>query len=861
MKRKKQILAVLLAIVTIIAMMPVMNGKAAQNDTEETNNSIQNGTNAISSILAWSDDWVLTNHSYEYSHDLAIAGAVLAGMAYTGEVATKAALVQIGCNPKEIVANYNLDYTNEDAGGVNQAAYAIARKKVSTENGNKEILYVVIRGTASAQEWMSNVNISDTTKKAEMYHEGFDIVRKQILTEITKYAMQYGMDLPNTSVYIVGHSRGAAIANLLGASLNQVAQQGSLGLAADKIFTYTYATPNTTTDPTASSELYNNIYNIINPEDLVTMLPLAQWGYTRYGIDKVFYSSSFAGAAEYQQKYAWMNTYFKMLNQRDYANMEGGIILNAKLSQAITKSMAATVEQYYTKLPFSLHDLIIQALGQQTTNTLTDELEEETRRTFADLQEETNTEGLAVKLIQLLYQLCGIQFNGTESLSDMHLPQTYLAWLMSGEQNCFYNGTAKSLAVSGATDFVLTDTTGTVMLQMTDGAIDINNTDKTYYPIIDRTGTVYFTVPITEDYQLAIHAPADTAVNVTAEHYNQKMQVDNQRVVTENSLKAGEELILTIPAGEDLSIIEEEKPELQGGIHYSTHVQNIGWMDAVSDGQLSGTTGQNLRLEGIRIHFDESLGTGDVEYRTHVSNLGWGNWNRNGETSGTTGQSLRLEAIQIRLTGELAEKYDIYYAVHIQNKGWMNWAKNGAAAGSQGQSLRLEGIRIQLVEKGSSAPEPINSKNRTAFSAVHLVGYETYVQNLKWQNEVYDGTMGGTTGQNLRLEAIRIRTVGNAYTGTIQYRTHIQNLGWEKEFKNANEISGTRGKSLRLEGIQIRLTEELAQYYDVYYRVHVQNEGWQAWVKNGETAGTTGKSLRLEGIRIVLVEKGEQPPV
>ena len=105
MKRKKRILAVLLAIVTIIAMMPVMNGKAAQNDTEETNNSIQNGTNAISSILAWSDDWVLLNHSYEYNHDLAIAGAVLAGMAYTGEVATKAALVQIGCNPKEIVYN------------------------------------------------------------------------------------------------------------------------------------------------------------------------------------------------------------------------------------------------------------------------------------------------------------------------------------------------------------------------------------------------------------------------------------------------------------------------------------------------------------------------------------------------------------------------------------------------------------------------------------------------------------------------------------------------------------------------------------------------------------------------------------
>ncbi len=861
MKLKKQILAVLLAIITVIGTMPVMDGKAAQDSTKEISVQTQNEAQPITSTFTWSDDWVLSNNSYEYNHSLAIAGAVLAGVAYSGETAMKAALMQMGCSPEEIVTNYNLDYTNADAGGVNQAAYAIARKKVSTENGNKEILYVVIRGTASAQEWLSNVNISDTTKKAETYHEGFDIVRKQILTQITKYAMQYGMDLSNTSVYIVGHSRGAAVANLLGAGLDQVAQQGSLGLAADKIFTYTYAAPNTTTDQTVSSELYNNIYNIINPEDLVTMLPLAQWGYTRYGTDKVLYSSSFVGAEEYQQRYTLMNTYFKMLNGRDYTNMEGGIILNTKLSQAIVGSMAATVEQYYTNIPFSLHDLIVQALSQQTTSTQIAGLDEEVQRTLNDLQDETSTEGLAVKFIQMLYQLCGIQFRGTESLSDMHLPQTYFAWLMSGEQNCFYSGTAKSLAVSGATDFVLTDSTGAVVLQIANGTIDVNNTDRSYYPIIDRTGTVYFTVPITGDYQLTVHAAANTVVNLTAEHYNQKMQADDQRIFTESPLKAGEELTLIIPAGKDLSAIQEVTPEPQGGIHYSTHVQNIGWMDAVSDGEMSGTTGKNLRLEGIRIDVDESLGSGDVEYRTHVSNIGWGDWSKNGEVSGTAGKSLRLEAIRIRLTGELAEKYDIYYAVHIQNKGWMNWAKNGEAAGSQGQSLRLEGIRIQLVEKGQTAPEPINSKNTAAFSAVHLVGYETYVQNLKWQDTVYDGTLGGTKGQSLRLEAIRIRTVGNAYTGTIQYRTHIQNLGWEKEFKNANEISGTRGKSLRLEGIQIRLTEELAQYYDVYYRVHVQNEGWQDWVKNGETAGTTGKSLRLEGIRIVLVEKGKQPPV
>ena len=37
--------------------------------------------------------------------------------------------------------------------------------------------------------------------------------------------------------------------------------------------------------------------------------------------------------------------------------------------------------------------------------------------------------------------------------------------------------------------------------------------------------------------------------------------------------------------------------------------------------------------------------------------------------SGTTGQGLRLEAIRINLTGTLSQNYDIYYRVHIQDKG------------------------------------------------------------------------------------------------------------------------------------------------------------------------------------------------
>ena len=139
-------------------------------------------------------------------------------------------------------------------------------------------------------------------------------------------------------------------------------------------------------------------------------------------------------------------------------------------------------------------------------------------------------------------------------------------------------------------------------------------------------------------------------------------------------------------------------------IKYQTHIQNIGWQDYVNSGDISGTTGQSLRLEGIRIRIDNSDIQGSIEYCTHVQNIGWQNYVSNNQMSGTQGRALRLEAIKIRLTGELANKYDIYYRVHCQNLGWMGWAKNNEAAGSAGYAYRLEAIQIVLVNKGGTAP-------------------------------------------------------------------------------------------------------------------------------------------------------------
>jgi len=145
-------------------------------------------------------------------------------------------------------------------------------------------------------------------------------------------------------------------------------------------------------------------------------------------------------------------------------------------------------------------------------------------------------------------------------------------------------------------------------------------------------------------------------------------------------------------------------------VFYSTHIQNIGWQNWKKDGQGSGTEGQGLRLEAVRIKVDK--GTDDdlnVRYDTYIENYGWQAARGGGAESGQVGKGLRLEAIRVYLIGDDAEKYDIYYQVHAQNIGWLGWAQNGENAGTADFGYRLEGIQNCGIAEGLGSTR-INGK-------------------------------------------------------------------------------------------------------------------------------------------------------
>lgn len=177
-------------------------------------------------------------------------------------------------------------------------------------------------------------------------------------------------------------------------------------------------------------------------------------------------------------------------------------------------------------------------------------------------------------------------------------------------------------------------------------------------------------------------------------------------------------ILLALSLTSGLQVNSTVFAQTNASIKYSTHVQNIGWQSYFGDGQTAGTTGQALRLEGIKIDLENVPEGMKIKYQTHVQNIGWQPWKYENELSGTTGQSLRLEGIKIQLENA-PEGYHVLYQAHVQNIGWQNWVSDGALSGTTGQALRLEALRIRIV----------NDADQTSTSQTNTAGLTTDVYN------------------------------------------------------------------------------------------------------------------------------------
>lgn len=281
------------------------------------------------------------------------------------------------------------------------------------------------------------------------------------------------------------------------------------------------------------------------------------------------------------------------------------------------------------------------------------------------------------------------------------------------------------------------------------------------------------------------------------------------------------------------------KQPITKGINYETHVSKIGWMNNVANGALSGTVGHSLPVEALKMAFHNNSMSGAIEYRTHVSGTGWTSWVKDNQVSGTTGQSKAIEAIQAKLIGDPANYYNLEYQAHVAESGWLSWVKDGQLAGTTGQKRPLQALKMKLVRK------PI-VQGTTQPSAKGL-SYRMHLEKEGWLGYVTANQMAGTTGMGISAQCLDVYFDGSK--SNIKISAHVAEKGW------LDNVGGTTGQKLSLEAIKVSLKNGLEKKYDLHYQVHVAEKGWMNWVKNGEIAGTTGQKLAIQAIRFKLSTK------
>ena len=261
--------------------------------------SMATGEETVSTEIARNDEWFFSDPT-EYNHELATACAVLSAVANSESAYYQAgsdspaymeqALAQFGF---EKISTASYQYRSEIfdevvvflTGTDDVVAYSVASKRVESEDGREKTLFLVsIRGSYGS-EWLSDLNLGDLGN--DLDHEGFAQAAREIVDElvdrITEEAQLQGTD--DIALLFCGHSRGAAAANIAAAYADEMSQGLRVLAPLESIFCYTFATPEVTTVDHAREALYDNIFNILNPSDMVPQLPLAAWGYVRYGDD------------------------------------------------------------------------------------------------------------------------------------------------------------------------------------------------------------------------------------------------------------------------------------------------------------------------------------------------------------------------------------------------------------------------------------------------------------------------------------------------------------------------------------------------------------------------------------------------
>lgn len=463
----------------------------------------------------WKDEWFFKD-SKTYNHTLANTSLALCGASYASAAATKNALEAFGF---EQVKSYNYGRTLSE-NDCDYVCYSFGSKEVLLNDGSTAYLIaVIIKGTSGNEEWYSNFDIG-----YDIRHKGFDTAAGRLFDDLKAYMATIHRENPsykNTNKFLVtGHSRGAAVANLISARLSDSDYSTNRN-----VYGYTFATP--AVSKQASETGYENIFNIVSGEDFVPQLPLAKWGFKRYGVDLSLPSRSYYRSGQFSVVSDKMCNKFEQLTGESFKEYDGFFSGTCKVDAVISEvyRLAPNIILYYTKEhdPLTRHGLIRTRTSDSffydffakmlVTDSGADKLQ--------FISHATGDFGLVVRFFTLNgtdIEFANIPITSNRAFSA-HCPAGYYSWVNScsaeelfGKDNNRTSMKFKRLAIACPVDVYVYGEDGTLLASVVDEKV-VKNT----LAVSVEDGVKVVDLPSDQKYSVKTVASGDGTVAYTIE--------------------------------------------------------------------------------------------------------------------------------------------------------------------------------------------------------------------------------------------------------------------------------------------------------------------------------------------------------
>lgn len=253
------------------------------------------------------------------------------------------------------------------------SAFTLATGQMPVRGEMRNVAVITVRGTGDG-EWYSNFDFAAEKGLDGMYAENFYAAAEDIYAQ-AKPVLD-GMESP--VIIATGYSRGAACANLLGLMIN-----GDFDM--QDVYVYTYASPNTVRFDAENDE---NIFNLVNVNDMFTNMPFEVWGFKRPGTDIELRDPEYVNVEMHQMFMAMLgvcpdiNSYYNDRHAVDTTGLSDDGITVYELLQLFAdmtsgdEALAANAQQVFMAISASPNDfsgflsqfmMMMNATGENNT--------------------------------------------------------------------------------------------------------------------------------------------------------------------------------------------------------------------------------------------------------------------------------------------------------------------------------------------------------------------------------------------------------------------------------------------------------------------------------------------------------------